>query len=240
MVTALPLLTKSTLARDCYQVLKRAIVNLDLAPGAPIDEGQIAAQLGISKTPVREALARLIGEGFCVLGLERKPMVSEISIEGVRELYHVRLMFEPASVHQITPHISNEDIATLARMIEASQEALDRDDGAAFVGANETFHSALIGHSGNRYLIGISSGIFEQANRISVAIYRAEQHLAYFALSVQGLENHRHILDAIRARDADRASAAMSADIGLFLQKFDTEEMREAFRQFTYRPAAGM
>ncbi len=240
MVTALPLLAKSTLARDCYEALKRAIINLDLAPGAPIDEGQVAAQLGISKTPVREAIARLVGEGFCVLGMERKATVAEISIERVREIYDVRLMLEPASIRQITPFLTDEDVSGLARSVQRSQEALDRADASAFVAANETFHAALIQHSGNRYLIALSRGLFDHADRIRVAIHRTEQRAAYYALSTQGLENHRRIVAALASRDADNASAAMAADIRLFLERVDTAEMQEAFRQFNYRPATAI
>jgi len=186
-------------------------------------------QFGISKTPVREALARLTGERFVVLGIDRKPIVADLSIEMIREVYAIRLMLEPASLHRVSPRLTEDDLQKLGAMVQTAQSALASEDTATFVATNGEFHVSLIGLSGNRCLINLTRGLFDQADRIRMAIHRVEQQAAYDSLCAEGLEHHRQIVAALTAYDADRAAAMMIADIQLFLDAANTTEMQQAF-----------
>lgn len=225
----------STLATDCYARIKRAIMDLDLAPGAPIDEGQTAIQLGISKTPVREALARLTGEGFVVPGTGRRSYVADLSLEHIHEIYQVRIMLETASLREITPPITDDVLARLAQCIAAGEQALAQEDLNAFLEANRPFHTLLIEASGNRFLIALARGLFDHAHRVNAAIFRAEQRIGRHQLSTQGLSMHREILQALVAREADHAAALLRADIQLSLDTISTPGMQEIFAALAYR-----
>lgn len=229
MSATLPVLTRPTLSDNCYQALKDSIINLDLAPGSLIDENDIAGQFGISKTPVREALARLVGERFVIMGVDRKPLVADLSIEMIRDVYAVRLMLEPASLRTVAPRLTDNMIQALAEMVRTAQAALAAEDTATFIVTNEAFHKSLIQHSGNRCLIDLTRGLFDQADRIRAAIHRVEQQAMYRSLTARGLEHHRQIVAALQARDAAAAAAMMTADIQLFLDAVNTSEMQEAF-----------
>ncbi len=235
MSTTFRPLAYSTLASDCYVRIKEAILNLELAPDAPIDEGQTAAELGISKTPVREALARLIGEGFVISGTSRRSFVASLSLQHIREIYQVRIMLETASIREITPRLTEEVLAGLARGVADAETALTREDLGGFLQANRPFHTSLIECSENRYLISLARGLFDHARRVNAAIFRVEQRSAQHSLSAQGLAVHRSILDALAARDADRAADLIRHDIQLSLDAISTPEMQKAFAALTYR-----
>lgn len=220
-----------TRADDCYDQLKASILRLDLGPGTMLDEVEIAAQIGVSKTPVREALARLAGEGFVVSPPGRRSLVADLTIETISEIYRVRMLLESASLRELTPHLTDTDFAALQQLVDRTAETLDQDELSGFVAASEGFHLLLIERTGNRCLEAIARRLFDQADRIRAAIFRAEQQTAQHALSRRGVQNHQAILDALVARDADRAAALMRADIAMFLDAASTPEMQAAFRR---------
>lgn len=234
MSTTFRPLVYSTLASDCYTRIKRAILDLDLAPGAPIDEGQTAAQLGISKTPVREALARLIGEGFVVSGTGRRSYIAELSLERIQEIYHVRIMLETSSLREVTPRLTDDVVASLAHCITEAEQALAQEDLSGFLEANRPFHTSLIECSKNRYLISLARGLFDHARRVNAAIFRAEQRIGRHTLSTQGLSLHQEILHALAARDADGAAELLREDIQLSLDTISTPEMQEIFAALAF------
>lgn len=228
-----------TRADDCYDQLKTSILRLDLAPGAMLDEVEIAAQIGVSKTPVREALARLAGEGFVVLPPGRRSQVADLTIETISEIYRVRMLLESASLRELTPHLTDTDFAELQQLVDRTAETLDRDELSGFVAASEGFHLLLIGRTGNRCLEVIARRLFDQADRVRAAIFRAEQQATQHTLSRRGVQNHQAVLDALVAGDADRAAALMRADIAMFLDAASTPEMQAAFRRLGQSKQSG-
>lgn len=221
-------LSPSTLNGDCYRVLKEAILDLTLAPGTPIVENAIAAQLGTSKTPVREALARLASEGFVVTDRSRRSYIAGLSINAVREIYAVRAMLESASIRQVAGQITDDDLVEIEASVHRALGALDLEDLRAFLDANDTFHTHLIACSRNGYLIGLADRIFDQVQRVRSALYRAEPSVDRHAISRRGIENHIQILGALKARDPDRSAALMAADVQTFVSQMDTPTIQVA------------
>ena len=234
MPHVLPRLVPSTLVTDCYCALKEAILNLDLPPGAPLVEATIAAQLGISKTPVREALAQLAGEGL-VVSDGRKSFVAGLTVEDIREIYMVRLMLEPSSLRLVTASLTSDDLRYLDELIDRASCALAEGRLSEFIAASDGFHTYLIERSNNRHLTGIARRLFEHARRVRAAIFRTEEDLAAHVLSERGIENHRRILDALEARDSKRAAEMMEADIQSFLDLYETPVMQAALDRLSYR-----
>ena len=228
MAASLPPLVVSTLSEDCYQTLRRAILDLDLAPGTPLIEGQVAAQLGISKTPVREALARLSSEGLVISEPGRRTRVAGLSAQTVHEVYQVRLMLEPAAIRRVAGRLTEQELARLEQLIADASTALEREDLPAFTAAGHEFHTFLIECTKNARLLSIINELFDQVRRVRAAIYRTEQGAQHHALSQQGIDNHRCILDALADRNADRSEELMAADIQTFLDLFDTPVIRAA------------
>lgn len=236
VVLTLSSVTYRTLSCECYHALKKAILHLDLPPGMPLDEGQLAQQLGTSKTPVREALAQLAGEELVVAGPARKTYVAPLSIDRVREIYQVRIMLESSSIRDVTPLLTAEELDELAAMVRRSKEALVSGDFPTFTDANQRFHLSLIEKSGNQLLIAIMRRLFDQARRVSAALFRVERETEKPSVLNRGVDHHEAILDALRARSADRASEAIRLDIQSSLDGVMTPQMQEAFRKLEYRP----
>lgn len=228
-------LTPSTLNKDCYRVLKEAILNLDLVPGTQITESAIAAQLGISKTPVREALARLASEGFVVSGPGRRSFIAGLSVDALREIYQVRAILETASVRQVTPILTDSDLAELESAIKRAFQGLEREDLSAFLDANEHFHTHLINCSRNQCLIDIAMRLFDHVRRVRSALYCSEQMVHDHDLSRKGIENHQRILAALIKRDDERAAREMAIDVQTFVDLMDTPTVQEALLALTGR-----
>lgn len=233
-------LSPSTLNGDCYRALKAAILDLTLAPGTAIVESAIADQLGTSKTPVREALARLASEGFIVTDRGRRSRVVGLSIVAVREICAVRAMLESASIRDVATRVTDGDLAEIEASVARALSALDREDLGAFLDANDAFHMRLIACSGNDYLIGMAARIFDQVRRVRSALYRAEPSVDRHAYSRRGVENHRDILRALRARDPEQSAALMAADIQMFVTLMDTPTVQEALLALSDQAPRGL
>jgi len=231
--SALPRLVTSTLNDDCYQSLKAAILSLELMPGTPLVETAIAAQFGISKTPVREAIAQLAGERLVVTRPGHKSFVAGLTVESVREIYQVRLLIESGSIRQVTARLTEADLAHLDDLIERSASALTLDDRAAFAAASKGFHSYLIERSENQSLIDIAHRLFDQSGRMRIAIYRTEEAIAHHAYSQSGVANHRRILGALVQRDAEQAAAMMAADLQMFLDLYESPVTQAALAELS-------
>jgi DNA-binding GntR family transcriptional regulator len=228
-------LTASTLADDCYASLKNAILDLTFPPNLLLDEGQLAAQLGTSKTPVREALARLSGEGFVIGATNRRTLVAPLSADTTREVYSIRLMLEPASLRTVAAQLTEGDLDRLQQTIERSKASSARDIDS-YVHSAENFHSILIAKTNNQLLISIAGQLFDRANRIRAAIYRVEQQEVRPTAPVPGLDNHQRIVDALRDGDAERAAQALEQDIRDFLEMTNSEPWQAAFARLAYQP----
>lgn len=210
-------LVPSSLTTDAYRALKDAILNLELAPGTVLVEQQLAARLGVSKTPVREALARLMAEGFVEAEPGRKVRVAGLTSDIIQDLYHVRLLLEPAAIREVAERITDEDVNYLDALVDEAKRSLETGAAITFVAANERFHSYLIELTGNHYLAGVFKRIFDHVHRVRAAIYQSEYEVDQYDFALQGIVNHRHIVDALRERDPDAASETIRTDIQLFM-----------------------
>lgn len=228
-------LTYNTLSQECYTVLKRGILNLELAPGATLDEVKIAQQLQVSKTPVREAVARLEGEGLVTSEPGRKSRVAEISLKSIHEIFEVRQLLESASIRELAPKLTDEDLEMIRNTLEDATASLQRDEMLGYIDANEQFHAYLIRRTGNQHLINIANGLFDQARRVSAAVFRSEQMAANHERSRRGMENHFRIHDALCDRDGERAAQLIRKDIQSFLDAVSSPEMQERIEKLSCR-----
>jgi DNA-binding GntR family transcriptional regulator len=189
-----------------YQHLIEAIATSRLPQGARIQEDVLAEQMGVSKTPVREALRRLEAEGFISVDPHRTPEVRRLGPRDIEELYGVREFLERLAVRTIT---AVRPAAILAEMEAVQAEAEARlasgepVEVAESVGYNRRFHGLIFQGAGNRRL-----------RRLYQLIDVDVRRLSFESISVSGrrrdaVVQHRAILEAIKAGDADQAEALM-------------------------------
>jgi DNA-binding GntR family transcriptional regulator len=174
--------------------LRERILAHSLAPGSWIDEQALTAELGISRTPLREALKVLAAEGLVTMKLRRGAYVTEVSERDLSEVFHLLSLLESdaaATVAQQATDAQLAELEALHQQLEASVS--DRD---AFFGANERFHMRLMEIDGNRW----RNQMVEDLRRV-MKLYRHHSLFKQGRLEAS-LAEHRKIMAALKARDA--------------------------------------
>ncbi|HSN06894.1 MAG TPA: GntR family transcriptional regulator [Candidatus Angelobacter sp.] len=185
--------------------LRRLLVTGELAPGTPVRQEAVAARLGVSRVPVREALKVLEGEGHVVYLPHRGYVVAELSVTDLTEVYRLRELLEAEAVRVAVPRV---DDATLTA-IEAAAREVDaagrRGDLAAMTAYNRDFHFLLFDAAGMPRLSRTLRQLWDATD-----VYRS----VYFAgpgNRTRVRHDHAELVDALRARDVRRAVAVQKA-----------------------------
>jgi len=197
-------------AELAYQRLLRSILEGALKPGHRVREADIAEQLDISRTPVREALRRLETEGLLTTAAYRGLVVASLDYQAVMELYQMREVLEGTAAGLAARHASEAEIVALREILSAEHEL--PKDPASHAEQNRRFHNAIYHAAHNRYLLK-SLNSFRDAMAL----------LGPTTFSVPGrpttaLEEHGEILDAIQRRDPEAAERCARAHIRMAQQ----------------------
>lgn len=187
-----------------YETLAEAIASGQLPEGTKLFEDEIARQMGVSRTPVREAFRQLEKTGLVDADLYRTPVVRRLTREDIDEIYDLREALEPLALRMA---LRNSDTSWLADL-DAKQRAVEEQyargavDIAASVHYNELFHRAFVTASRHQRLAGIMDPLWIQVLRLSFLSHRLER-LPSGRLP-RAMTEHRAILDAARAGDVRR------------------------------------
>jgi DNA-binding GntR family transcriptional regulator len=219
-----PMGPRRSAADFAYDSLREAVISLTLPPGAVVSRGAISQRLGLSQTPVREALIRLQEEGLIDVVPHSATRVARIDMANAREAHFLRLSIELEIVRRLSqapsPALAGSLRAELARM-RALHAA---GDHAGFAAADAAFHAALYaaaGVPGLRDLVHSRSGHLDRLRRL---------HLPEPGKAAAVLEEHGALADAILAGDAAGAEARLRAHLsGTFAE---AERLRAATPQF--------
>jgi DNA-binding GntR family transcriptional regulator len=158
--------TPTTLGDQVFERLRERILRGDLAPGEFVREQEVSEALGVSRTPVRHALARLAAEGF----LERLPnrgyRIPEEPIMALLELYPIITALELLAGRLSMPHLTRTDIAKLRQLNRRLERSTARHDLRAGIDANHEFHRLLSRHCGNRKLMAFLDDLRKRVARL--------------------------------------------------------------------------
>lgn len=204
-------LTRTSLAEQAYEVIKRMILELKLEPGEVITEAKLAGMLGISKSPIRTALVHLQRDGLVVITPFKETVVAELRAEDVRDIYEARSLIEPYVVEQVVPRLTEGDLASLEEILDRARAALARADYTEFFWINREFHSFFVEKHGNRQLSSFLATIDSQMQRIRMI------SSVIGSLPQKQLQEHNEIFEFVRARDAVGAAARMREHIVAYL-----------------------
>jgi DNA-binding GntR family transcriptional regulator len=196
-------MTDSSQTAQLYQRLRTAVLSLDLLPGARISERGLESAYGASRTPTRAALVRLETEGL-VRREGRGWIVAPIDLDEIRALGDFREAVEVAGVRLAVGLAADPDIAALLALVDASESAVDEDEG---VRTGSDFHLHLVQLSDNVFLVdAVRSSLTRLARTrwLQARTPEARQHAR---------AEHRRIVEAVAARDADRASLLLQHHI---------------------------
>ncbi len=188
--------------------IKHAILTGELQPGQGLVETDLAGVLGVSKTPVREALKTLAGAGLVTMSPYKGAAVRAVDDDLVRSVYDLRLLLEPEAVRRAVAHGGQTDAARHA--LRRSDQAADRAERSL---ANRDFHRALYLGCGNAMLVSVLDDLRDQTALVSAAAWqRAPTWRAEAA-------EHEAILRAATAGDADAAARLLTSHIESFLAR---------------------
>jgi DNA-binding GntR family transcriptional regulator len=193
-----------TLAReDVYRTIKQWIVALQLAPDEVIRDHDIAARLGVSRTPVREALRRLEDEGLVVTSFHKWTKVAPTDIAEAARLYPVVAALEAAALELAAPRLAPADLARLAALNAELAGAIDGADAAQSMLLDRAFHALIVARSGNPELGRLLAGLLPRIERIELA------HFGNRPVARQSVREHAAIIDALQRGDGAAAAAIM-------------------------------
>lgn len=197
-----PYSTKSDFA---YTTLRAKILTGEFAPGQVLNQATLARTIGISTTPLREALRRLKSEGLVELGAHKDAKVTDLTPEEARDLLEVRRSLDPLAAALAAGRRTEADIAAMHEAV-AVVEPLRPDFGVADLTAHRRFHAAVYRASHNDILIAMLDGVWDKADRyrrvgLEVDRSQAERDAA--------AAEHARLVERVIAGDAEGAAAVM-------------------------------
>lgn len=177
------------------EALREAIFNGVLQPRERLMEIQLAEELGVSRTPVREALRKLEQEGFIVMVPRKGAYVADLSLKDIEDVFEIRIALEGLAASLSAERITDEELEVMQRLLAEKAEAIKSLNMEKLVEVDTQFHETIYNSSRNERLSNIISNLREQIQR-----YRTTS-LAYPGRMQRSLEEHRSIVEAIQARD---------------------------------------
>jgi DNA-binding GntR family transcriptional regulator len=192
-----------------YGLLRRRIRELVLAPGAPLRKEDIALELGISRAPVSEAIARLSDEGLVDVFPQHGSFVAQIRGEDVRESLFIRTALETEAMRRLAPGASPDVIRTLDENVAAQAAALKARNFEQFYDLDEALHATIFGAIGTPRalrLLEATRAPLDRVRRLALPEADRPQHT---------LAEHRALVEAIRSGDGEYAAAAMRAHLSM-------------------------
>ncbi len=198
---------RRTMTDAVYDQLKTAIVELRIPPGEPLREADIAQGLSVSKTPVREALARLEQDGLVELNSFRSAVVTEYTARDLQEIYELREIIEVAAARSAAESMSNHELADLGRIARECVRLSDDDGGPELVPLISEFDTVLFEEVQNRRIRAILANLAAHLTRIGLLTAGIPGRNA------ASVREHAQIFEAIERRDPEAAERFMRQHI---------------------------
>ncbi len=216
-MTSVQIHARGTGAAHAYDTLRREILGLELAPGQDLDEAGLVARLGLSRTPVREALIRLAADELVVLLPNRGAKVAPLDLADTPRYIEALDLAQRAVNRFAALRRTRADLDRIGAARDAFEESVPGGDAMAMTERNRDFHAAVAEAAQNRYVAGHYVRLLDQGMRLLRIPFAydpagdgADAHIARI------VADHRAIAEAIAARDADRADSLGHAHAALF------------------------
>jgi DNA-binding GntR family transcriptional regulator len=185
-----------SLVESAYQTIRRRILDNEYPQGHQVLEQELAAELGMSRTPIREALVRLEQENLVQLIPRHGMRVVPLSVDDLRDMYEVLTALELTAIERLARSTAG-DVALHAidDALDAMDAAIRKRDRDAWIHADERFHRALLDLCGNVRLKALADVLWDQSHRARITTVRLRPDLQ------PSNEEHRAVVEAIRKRD---------------------------------------
>ena len=192
-----------------YEQIREKIITLKLAPGALINEQQLAQELDIGTEPVRKALKLLVHDDLVVITPRHGLYVADINIPDLEQLSEIRLSLEPLCARLATQRASPDDL-TVLEALRQEQAATPSDDSQRLLDLDYKFHRALVKAANNKYLARTLDHLFGLSQRLW---YMALPQLDFLPTAVA---EHLDMMEAVKTRNGDLAEKIMRDHVKRF------------------------
>jgi DNA-binding GntR family transcriptional regulator len=202
-VAGLAAVSRQSMRETAYLQIKEAIVRGVLPPGERLLETELADQLGISRSRVREALAKLEREGLITVSSFRGTWVSGLEAQDVDEIYTARILIEPWAARTVAALRDPDVLSRLRSDVDRMQRALEIGDVYELTEADHEFHVDMVRGTGNRRLSDIASQMLDFVWRTTPAAYRSPE------VAAKIVDEHVRTLDIVASGDPDGAEESV-------------------------------
>lgn len=202
-----------SLSTKAYQIIRKKIISLELAPGSIVDENDLMDELGFGRTPIREALQRLALEKLVTIVPRRGMFVTEIGITDLHRLFEVRLQLESLAARLAAKRGTQEHWQRMEAALDSLPPEDRPPDNQALIIVDEYCHQILYEASDNKFLADAAT-----------TLYALSLRLWYYFLNRIGdmrdaILEHRAILEALREQDAEKAGQLLEGHIRAFQEE---------------------
>jgi DNA-binding GntR family transcriptional regulator len=208
-----------------YRQLKDQIVSGDLAPGSRLIELGIAADFGVSRTPVREALKRLAAENLVLADPSRGMIVHAPDAGEIEDVFVVRQALDGLAARLAAHRITPTELSRLRVIVDTMREAIASGRREQIIIANQRFHDVIYSAAGNEALARVASDLRDFVRRFTTLPFASPDRVEHV------LAEHEAVLDALQRHDPEAAQAASNAHLEAareYLVRLDLKEFAES------------
>jgi DNA-binding GntR family transcriptional regulator len=193
-------IARQTVTDLALRILRDKILHGEYGEGEPLRQDALAAQLGVSRIPIREALRQLEAEGLVSFSPHAGAVVSTLSLSEIEELFAIRGLLESEVLRQSIAHLTEEDLDRADAVLDAYELAFERHDVAQWGALNWRFHSTLMFAANRPLTLSVLSGLHNQSDRYM------RMQLALTHGQDRAIGEHQTIATAARAGESERAA----------------------------------
>ncbi len=193
---------KSNLKNQAYTILKDKLINCVLPPGSMLNEAQLAADLGFSRTPIREAISVLETEGYLTVVPKKGILVTDILLSDVLQIFQVRLEIEPLVIKLASNNLPIDELIKWREKFAGNP--IDFENGFRL---DTAMHLFIIEHCGNSYIIDMMKKVFNKNMRIIISSKQNRVHID------DAHKEHIAILDALINQNYEEAASLMQSHV---------------------------
>ncbi|RLB91264.1 MAG: hypothetical protein DRH26_08275 [Deltaproteobacteria bacterium] len=208
-----------SLAKMAYEAIRQSILSGQWLVGELYNEKAIAADLGISRTPVREALLELASQDLIIFMPRRGLMLNRFTRSDVDEIFELRKAIELASVEKIANTSPMPDLLAIEESLLNQRKAVRQKDYIAFMGADRMFHTSFSTLTGNRRIISILENIRDMIHVMGVNALSLEGR------AVKVIEEHQEIFKAVKKGNTEEACRVMAYHLDQSMEAVKESEL---------------
>jgi DNA-binding GntR family transcriptional regulator len=199
---------------EAYRLIKEKIITLELPPAALIDEVKLIADLGLGRTPIREALQRLALENLVVILPRRGMIVADLNMSDLQKIFEIRIELEVYGVRLAARRATAAQIAAMEALFEDADALLRDGDNYQLIRLDHQAHRLLAQAAHNEFLEETLERLYNHVLRLWYVSLHRVQRLR------EAIEEHREIIACVKAGDGERAAQIMRAHIAEFQEQF--------------------